>query len=274
MIGIVRRRLLLSTWVDPHEAAHLLPSPLRPHIVDGRTVVGCCVLELESVRPAGVPAPIGRSVTAMAHRVAAEWEGVGGPVAGVFVPIRHTGSTLASVVGGRLVPGVQRRVPFRSSWDGGRLTHIVDADDSSVEVSVVDGPTSVDAPGPDVCLSATIGLSPTIGGGLDAIDMRLSGWTVRPMSIVELESPFIAGFSTRGDVSAHLMEGATARWRRGVSPDPSLHWPLGSFSAGRTLRHGRRDEETGELGGQREGVGVVGVEAGLQHDAVGAGQHE
>lgn len=269
MIGVVRRRLLLSSWVDPDEAAGVLPAALRPHIIGERTVVGCCVLELESVRPAGVPARFGRTVTAMAHRVAAEWDGVSGPMTGVFVPVRYTGSTLASLVGGRLVPGVQHRVPFRSSWDGERLEHLVDAGLRSVKVSVVDGPTSADAPGPDVCLAATLGLSPSLGGGaLDAIDMRLSGWTVRPMSIVDLESPFLEQFTTAGKVSAHLMEGATARWCRGISPDPSGRWPLHS------IRRGRRDEEACELGGQSEGVSVVGIEAGLQHDAIGTGQHE
>ena len=47
--------LLINAVVDPDEAAARLPVGLRPHVTDVGTVVGCCLLDVVRLRPAGLP---------------------------------------------------------------------------------------------------------------------------------------------------------------------------------------------------------------------------
>jgi hypothetical protein len=52
IVGKIKRRLLVNTWVDPDEAARHLPDGVRPHLgTNGGVVVGCCMIEIESARP-------------------------------------------------------------------------------------------------------------------------------------------------------------------------------------------------------------------------------
>src|SRR5262245_36571416 len=88
--GTLRRRLLVNAVVDPDEAAGRLPAGLRPHVTaGGATVVGCCLLEIDDLRPDPVPARAGVALRAAAHRISAEWDAGdddgGAPVVGVFV---------------------------------------------------------------------------------------------------------------------------------------------------------------------------------------------
>lgn len=53
--GTIRRRLLVNALVDPDEAASHLPAGLRPHKVAGGTLVGCCLLDIDSIWPALLP---------------------------------------------------------------------------------------------------------------------------------------------------------------------------------------------------------------------------
>src|SRR5215468_4819220 len=95
----IRRRLLLNAVVDPDEAASRLPAGIRPHVTARGTVVGCCLLQIDHLRPAPMPAAAGVSMLAAAHRISAEWSGAAGEtVVGVFVPGRRTDSRLAVVV--------------------------------------------------------------------------------------------------------------------------------------------------------------------------------
>ena len=55
--GTIHRRLLVNAVVDPDEAARRLPVGLRPHVTALGTVVGCCLLEIDRIRPAFLPAP-------------------------------------------------------------------------------------------------------------------------------------------------------------------------------------------------------------------------
>src|SRR2546422_10990160 len=108
--GTIRRRLLVNAVVDPDEAARHLPAGLRPPEVTGGTVVGCCLLDIDSIRPASLPGIVGTRLRAAAHRISVEWEDeMGATTIGVYVPIRHTDSRAARVLGGRWFPGVHRR---------------------------------------------------------------------------------------------------------------------------------------------------------------------
>lgn len=54
MRGTIRSRLLVNALVEPDEAARRLPTGLRPHIVGGGTVVGCCLLDIVDIRPSAL----------------------------------------------------------------------------------------------------------------------------------------------------------------------------------------------------------------------------
>ncbi len=84
--GTIRRRLLVNALVDPDEAARYLPAGLRPHVTRGGTVVGCCLLDIDSIRPASLPGNVGARLRAAAHRVSVEWEDdMGATTVGVYV---------------------------------------------------------------------------------------------------------------------------------------------------------------------------------------------
>ena len=105
-----------NALVDPDECGPRLPAGLRPHVIEGGTVVGCCLLEIERIRPASWPPVVGRRLRAVAHRISVEWEDGGGrTVTGVFVPVRHTDSRLAVALGGRWFPGIHERTRIEIS---------------------------------------------------------------------------------------------------------------------------------------------------------------
>ena len=60
--GTIRRRLLVNAVVDPDEAARRLPVGLRPHVTALGTVVGCCLLEIDRIRPAYLPERAGMTM--------------------------------------------------------------------------------------------------------------------------------------------------------------------------------------------------------------------
>jgi hypothetical protein len=111
--GWLRHRLLVSWSADPEIVAGLLPEPFRPQVVDGRAVVGVCLLRLEHLRPPHLPARLGVASDNAAHRVAAEWTGVDGDRhRGVYILRRDAAQLLPVALGGRLFPGVHGRARF------------------------------------------------------------------------------------------------------------------------------------------------------------------
>jgi len=66
--GTIRSRLLVNALVDPDEAARRLPAGVRPHATGDATIVGCCLLDITDIRPSPLPAMVGGSFRAAAHR--------------------------------------------------------------------------------------------------------------------------------------------------------------------------------------------------------------
>ena len=97
--GTIKRRLLVNFRVDP-AIQKRLPTPFRPKLHRGHAIAGICLIRLEHIRPAGLPALIGFSSENAAHRIAVEWTDVSGTAReGVFIPRRDTGSRLNSLAG-------------------------------------------------------------------------------------------------------------------------------------------------------------------------------
>jgi len=223
--GTLRRRLLVNAVVDPDEAASRLPLGLRPHVTPLGTVVGCCLLDIEQLRPRPLPAPAGIRMRAAAHRISAEWEDErGDTVVGVFVPGRCTDSRLAVALGGRWFPGVHRpaRVVIRETDTG--LSWRVEGDgefDIAVAVTTTAshplGSAGCDPVG-GTCLAATIGLSPDRTGALEGARMAPERRDAREAIVEELSSSFISAFTTAQPAPAYLMEDIAVTWTAGDGP--------------------------------------------------------
>jgi len=136
--GTIKRRLLVNFRADPAVIQRLLPAPFRPKLHRGDAIAGICLIRLENIRPAGLPASIGFSSENAAHRIAVEWtddSGVGRE--GVFIPRRDTGSRLNSLAGGRLFPGEHHHATFTVLDDGRSIDLAMESDDREVSVRVV-----------------------------------------------------------------------------------------------------------------------------------------
>lgn len=218
--GRIHSRLLLNAIADPAEVSLRLPDGVRPHVTDGGgTVVGCCLLEIDDLRPRGLPSFVGVRIRAVAHRISAEWDTPDGETdVGVFVPMRHSDSRLASLVGGRWFPGVHQHVPIEVTRTPAHLDWRVGVSpfDNGFGLRVrVDVQTPTIDPTPVVCstcVDPTLGLSPDHRGRLEAAHMAPDGREVRAVRVEELESTFFDSFETAKPAAAYLMEDLGVRW--------------------------------------------------------------
>lgn len=137
--GLIRRRILLNYRVRPDALDGILPRNFRPKLVKGHAIAGICLIRLEQIRLAGLPAIVGISSENSAHRIAVEWEEDGERREGVFVPRRDTDSCLNALAGGRIFPGVHHHSGFTITDQDGRIEIRVDAkdhDDALVELEL------------------------------------------------------------------------------------------------------------------------------------------
>ncbi len=221
--GTLRRRLLVNAVVAPEEAARRLPPGLRPHVAAAGTVVGCCLLEIEHLRPARLPAALGITQRAAANRISAEWENEEGElVVGVYVPERRTDARLAIALGGRWFPGVHRPADIRFRATPDDFAWSVRGDDFSIAATVrTRGDATADLacdPIAGTCVGADVGLSTNHKGVLEGARMEVSRRAVREVEVVALESKFIAGFVTAEPAPAYLMQDVDVAWFRAAAP--------------------------------------------------------
>ena len=222
--GRIRRRLLVNALVDPDEVTARLPNGLRPHVVEGGTVVGCCLLDLEHVRPAWAPGVVGVGLRAAAHRVSVEWRGTGGdrPTVGVYVPLRHTDSRLAVLAGGRAFPGVHRRAHIDLLETATSLAWNVDAPGRggcalNVVASATAGPEADLGPVGRACIDASAGLSPARDDDLEGVVMTPAHRRARRVDVEFLDSAFITAFASATPAPSYLMADVDVTWVPGPS---------------------------------------------------------
>lgn len=111
--GVIRRRVLLNYRASPEVVKKLLPDCFTPTLVRGCAMVGMCLMRLEALRPAGLPAWIGLTSENAEHRFAVNWTGPQGQnCSGVFIPRRDTNSHLVALTGGRLFSGCHHYAHF------------------------------------------------------------------------------------------------------------------------------------------------------------------
>jgi hypothetical protein len=220
VVGRIERRVLLDHAVDPEVAARHLPPGLDVRLLDGRAVVGVCLIRLVDMRPAGLPARLGRTIEAAAHRIS-----VVGPGAepGVFVPRRDTSSWTAALAGGRVWPGVHGRATFAVDRTPSTLgIDVACRDGAGVSVRVdLDGADGTTLADPDATsgfhAAETTAWSPRRSGGLEAAVLDCRCWSARPVGVTAATSTWLddpAGFAPGAATlaGALLMEDIAVRW--------------------------------------------------------------
>jgi hypothetical protein len=196
-------------------------------VADRGTVIGCCLLEIADIRPAGLPAAVGINLRAAAHRLSVEWDDEAGrTIVGVYVPVRLTDSRLAVTVGGRLFPGVHRPAMIQVLDEPDRFTWRVDAPDARDPFGIrvaVGLPSASPVASPDdavgqTCLAAAVGLSPDHHGIVEAVRMEPDHHLARAVEITDLRSDFVSSFATAVPAPAYLMENVKVRWTPAPGP--------------------------------------------------------
>jgi len=224
--GTIRRRLLVNALVDPDEAAERLPAGLRPHVTDKGTVVGCCLLEIDHIRPSRLPAVLGTRLRAAAHRISAEWDDeTGVTTVGVYVPVRHTDSNAAAMIGGRWFPGVHRRAAMDVAESAEGLSWTIEPAGRTqgfgmrvVASTSTKTPSMPCEPIGGTCLSAIIGLSPDHHDELEAARMVPDHRLAQRVVVEQFESEFLASFTTARRALSFLMRDVGVTWTAAAAP--------------------------------------------------------
>jgi hypothetical protein len=227
--GIIDRRILVTCRAHPAVLSRLLPPPFRPKVIGGAGIAGVCLIRLQDVRPAGLPAAVGLTFENAAHRIAVEWDDpAGGPGReGAYISRRDTSSRLATLAGGRVFPGVHHHARFRVEETGDRFDVGFEADDGSARLRVT-GRRSDRLPAgscfADLDAAAkfyrrgSLGWSPTGRAGVyDGLELRTSGWRVEPVAVNRFESsvfedPALFPPGSAELDSALLMRGLEHEW--------------------------------------------------------------
>lgn len=198
--GIIDRRVLVNFKVAPEVLQRVCPPPFRPQIVNGFGVAGICLIRLKHIRPIMMPAWIGLSSENAAHRIAVEWDTVGGTHSGVYIPRRDTSSLLNAFAGGRVFPGVHNRARFDVRETESDYHIAMDSIDGSAHVSVT-GHTPSNFPGDSVfgnqhhCSqffeAGSLGYSPSsTKNEYDALELQSFDWHIQPLAVTDVQSSF------------------------------------------------------------------------------------
>lgn len=223
--GFIDRRILVNFTADPEDVQRILPGKFRPKLVDGRAVVGICLIRLKHIKPKGFPNFLGVSSENGAHRIAVEWEDGGQTLEGVYIPRRDSSLALNALVGGRLFPGKHHLTKFivRETKSTYHIT-FTSKDDTHITIDAQDAddlPTSSIfkslREASDFFKGGAAGYSPN-GNKLDGILLNAYNWTVRPLSVSNVKSSFFEDRSIfrEGSVkfdNALLMRNVEHEWK-------------------------------------------------------------
>lgn len=199
--GLIKRRILANFHADPEVVQKLLPDPLQPKLLQGKAVVGMCLIRLEQIRPQWFPAPIGMYSENAAHRIAVRWKDENGiDQEGVYIPRRDSNSVINYLLGGRVFPGEHHRADFQVTDDGTTI---------DLHARALDNSFSIDLKAreaqklPDTSLFSSLneaseffrhgslGYSETSAGDrLDGIVLATKNWEVKPLDVETAESSY------------------------------------------------------------------------------------
>jgi len=224
--GVIRRRILVNFRVDPKFVRAVLPAPLRPQLVGGAAQAGICLIRLERLRVAGLPAAFGFASENAAHRIAVEWDAGGGVESGVYIPRRDTSSLIGRLAGGRLFPGQHHAARFDVADDGREIAFTMTSRDAGTTIELRARSVATLSPTssfPSLATASTflqrgsLGYSPTGAEYLDGVRLVTRTWNLQPLEVEKVRSSYF-GDVTRfppGSVeldSVLVMRDTESRW--------------------------------------------------------------
>ena len=198
--GVIGRRILINYQVDPSTITSILPAPFRPKLIDGVAIAGICLIHLQAIRPKGMPSFVGFSSENAAHRIAVTWDEQGVAKEGVYIPRRDTSSSLSTLVGGKLFPGMHHRAAFTVADDGYNVRVALVSEDGQTRLRLV-GQEASALPSSSVFTTlddaseffqrGSVGYSATQHPDhLDCLELRSFNWKVRPFHVDQVEASF------------------------------------------------------------------------------------
>jgi len=204
--GVIKRRLLVNFRVDPDVIQRFLPEGLSPKLQGDHAIAGICLIRLEQIRPSLIPWPVGLSGENAAHRVAVTWRDADGAAGeGVYIPMRHTNSSVILMVGGRVFPGVHKRATFDVADTGIDIGISIRATAGDMDVTLR-GKSAEELPRgsafPSLAAASeffrggSVGYSPgREGGQLEGLTLVSPKWRVDPLAISEVHSSWLSDTS-------------------------------------------------------------------------------
>jgi hypothetical protein len=212
----------------------VLPGNFRPKLVEGKAIVGICLIRLEEVRPKGFPAFAGISSENSAHRIAVEWDDhAGQSQEGVFVPRRDTDSRLNSLAGGRVFPGVHHHSKFSIHDRDGQIGVRIEAADLDSALIEIEAEETEDFPDTSVFGSleessrffeaGCVGYSSRPDSCvMDGLLLQVDDWRVSPLHVKRVTSSYFddaSVFSTESIEFDHalLMRDIPHEWHSQAS---------------------------------------------------------
>jgi hypothetical protein len=195
--GVIDRRILVNFTADPEVAMAMIPEPFSPKLINGKAIVGICLIRLKHVRPKGFPAFIGVGSENGAHRVAVQWTENGEIKEGVYIPRRDTSSGFNALVGGRLFPGRHYRARFDvDEHDDSYNLAFTSSDDTVVSINAK---LAKNFPQQSIFKDlqtasaffkgGSSGYSPN-AGKYDGLLLKAYRWEVQPLDVLNVRSSF------------------------------------------------------------------------------------
>jgi hypothetical protein len=195
--GIIDRRILINFTVDPEIVSRIIPSPFKPKIYEGKSIVGICLIRLKKIRPKGLSSLIGLSSENGAHRIAVEWIEDGVTREGVFIPRRDTSSKINSFVGGKIFPGKHYHAVFTvNEGDGQYNVSFKSSDGTTIEINAN---KTLDFNSNSIFKTietaskffegGAVGYSPS-GNKFEGLELRAYNWKVEPLTVSKIQSSF------------------------------------------------------------------------------------
>lgn len=204
--GVIKRRLLVNFRVDPEVIQRFLPEGLSPKLQGDHAIAGICLIRLEQIRPSLIPWPVGLSGENAAHRVAVKWRDAdGADREGVYIPMRHTNSSLILLVGGRIFPGVHKRAIFDVTDSGTDIDISIRATAGDMNVALrakSAGQLPAGSTFPSMAAASeffrggSVGYSPgRERGRLEGLKLVSPEWRVDPLAISDVHSSWLSDTS-------------------------------------------------------------------------------
>ncbi|MFT3679372.1 MAG: DUF2071 domain-containing protein [Ferruginibacter sp.] len=195
--GIIDRRILVNFTADPGTVEKIIPGPFRPKIYKDKAVVGICLIRLKEIRPKGFPAFVGIASENGAHRIAVEWTENGITKEGVYIPRRDTSSTLNTLAGGRIFPGLHFHATFNVKEENGHYqVAFKSSDGTSVSINGEETESlnensifkTLDKAS-EFFENGAVGYSPN-GNKFDGLELATFKWQVKPLKVTAVHSSF------------------------------------------------------------------------------------